>query len=93
MKYFFYAILIYFLHSFIGVSYANPPIIVDQNTGQYLGTLSANPYDSDSVSNPYGEYGSEYSDTSINNPYGEYGSPYSDSSVNNPYASGKELKN
>ena len=54
--------------------------------GRYLGNLSANPYDANSTSNPYGRYGSEYSADSINNPYGRYGSPYSNESVNNPYA-------
>jgi hypothetical protein len=54
--------------------------------GQYLGRLSANPYDPQSVSNPYGKYGSPYSPTSINNPYSKYGSPYSPISPNNPYA-------
>ncbi|MGB5817248.1 MAG: hypothetical protein WBI27_18825, partial [Thermoanaerobaculia bacterium] len=54
-------------------------------TGQYLGRLSSNPYDSDSVSNPYGRYGSQYSSESINKPYSVYGSPYSSQSPNNPY--------
>lgn len=54
--------------------------------GQYLGRLSANPCDPDSISNPYGKYGSPYSPTSINNPYSQYGSPYSPISPNNPYA-------
>jgi|GEM_PF-781034 len=52
---------------------------------KYLGQLSANPYDADSVSNPYG-VGSPYDANSINNPYGTYGSPYSNKSVSNPYA-------
>jgi hypothetical protein len=54
--------------------------------GNYLGRLSANPYDPDSVSNPYGRFGSPYSPTSINNPYSPYGSPYSGISATNPYA-------
>jgi hypothetical protein len=54
--------------------------------GKYLGTLSANPHDPDSVSNPYGQYGNPYSPDSINNPYGQYGNPYSPNSVTNPYA-------
>lgn len=54
--------------------------------GQYLGRLNANKYDPQSVSNPYGKYGSPYSSTSINNPYSKYGSPYSSSSATNPYA-------
>lgn len=58
------------------------------NTPVYLGKLSSNKYDLDSVSNPYGQYGSRYSLKSINNPYGQYGSPYSTKSINNPYTNG-----
>lgn len=65
---------------------AGPPILVDRQTGKYLGNLSSNPYDPNSTSNPYGRYGSEYSQDSINNPYGRYGSRYSQDSPNNPYA-------
>ena len=54
--------------------------------GTYLGNLNNNPYDPNSVSNPYGQYGSPYSANSINNPYGQYGNPYSTNSVRNPYA-------
>jgi hypothetical protein len=53
--------------------------------GKFLGNLNANPYDPDSVANPYGQYGSRYSPDSINNPYGEYGSRYSPSGARNPY--------
>jgi hypothetical protein len=53
--------------------------------GTYLGRLNANKYDAESVSNPYGKYGSEYSPTSVNNPYSTYGSPYSVQSSTNPY--------
>jgi len=67
-------------------AHAGPPILVDRQTGKYLGTLSNNRYDPDSVSNPYGQYGSRYSPNSINNPYGQYGSQYSPDSANNPYA-------
>lgn len=45
--------------------------------GQYLGKVSNNKYDSESISNPYGKYGSKYSSTSINNQYSKYGSDYS----------------
>lgn len=47
------------------------------NDGQYLGKVSNNKYDSESISNPYGKYGSKYSSTSINNQYSNYGSKYS----------------
>ena len=67
-------------------------ILISQNytfaqgrRSKYLGRYSTNRYDSDSVSNPYGQYGSSYSSKSINNPYGQYGSPYSSKSANNPY--------
>ncbi len=66
------------------VATAAPKIIAADGT--YLGRLSTNPYAADSVSNPYGKYGSPYSPTSINNPYSKYGNPYSALSPNNPYA-------
>lgn len=68
-----------------GAAQAEAPKIYGTN-GQYLGRLSTNQYDPQSVSNPYGQYGSQYSPTSINNPYSTYGSRYSNDSVNNPYA-------
>ena len=65
---------------------AAPPILVDKQTGKYLGNLNSNPYDPNSTSNSYGQYGSKYSPDSINNPYGQYCSKYSNDSPNNPYA-------
>ena len=44
----------------------------------------------DSVSNPYGRYGSKYSPDSINNPYGA-GSRYRHDSPNNPYGEGLSI--
>jgi len=54
--------------------------------GTYLGNLNSNQFDPNSVSNPYGQYGSPYSPNSINNPYGRYGSEFSSQGVRNPYA-------
>jgi len=65
---------------------AAPPILIDQKTGKYLGNLSANQDDPDSVSNPHGRYGSKDSADSINNPDGKYGNSQSNDSPNNPYA-------
>ena len=62
------------------------PEIYDSVTGEYLGNLSSNQYDPNSVSNPYGCYGSQYSPDSINNPYSAHGSPYIPTSARNPYA-------
>jgi len=70
----------------VTVASAAPPILIDQKTGQYLGNLSTNQNDPDSVSNPHGRYGSKDSEDSINNPDGKYGSPQSNDSLNNPYA-------
>lgn len=44
--------------------------------GEYMGNLNDNRYDSNSVSNPYGQYGSRYALDGINNPYGRYGNRY-----------------
>ncbi len=60
--------------------------IYDSATGKYLGNLNANQYDPNSISNPYGKYGSRYSPDSINNPYSQYGSRYNLDSQNNLYA-------
>ena len=68
------------------MAYADPPRLIDQKTGKYLGNLSSNQYDPNSTSNPHGNFGSKYSPDSINNPYGKYGSPQSNDSPNNPYA-------
>lgn len=52
----------------------------------YIGEHNNNPYDSNSIANPYGQYGSPYSSDSVNNSYGQYGSRYSSKSARNPYA-------
>lgn len=57
------------------------------NDGQFLGKLSLNIYDIESIMNPYGIYGSIYSATSVHNQYSIYGSPYSSLSPFNPYTS------
>jgi len=43
-----------------------------QTSGGYLGEYSANRYDPDSTSNPYGRYGSRFSQDSINNPFSQH---------------------
>lgn len=54
--------------------------------GTYLGTVSKDKYNSESISNPYNDYGSPYSAHSILNQYSNYGSPYSALSPFNPYS-------
>ena len=50
-----------------------------------LGNLSANPFDYESTSNPFGK-GSPFAPNSINNTFGPYGSPFSNTSATNPFA-------
>jgi hypothetical protein len=61
--------------------------IVFANDGQYLGKVTSNTFDLESLGNQYGRYGSEYSSTSIFNKYGKYGGEYAALSPFNPYTS------
>lgn len=54
--------------------------------GQFLGQLSSNKYQLESVMNEYGSYGSIYSTTSIFNQYSAYGSPFNTLSPFNQYS-------
>ncbi|BAY24338.1 hypothetical protein NIES2100_41330 [Calothrix sp. NIES-2100] len=59
--------------------------------GQFLGVLSSDRYDSNSINNPDGMYGGTYGIYSISNPYGVYGgtygiySPYNTYCINPPF--------
>ena len=53
----------------------------------FLGCMSCSNYDTNSICNSYGPYGSSYSGTSIWNQYGPYGSQYSAQSPWNMYSS------
>jgi hypothetical protein len=55
--------------------------------GTFLGRLSANTHDPESVNNRFGQYGSQYSSTSIDNKFGPYGNPFSADSPTNRYTS------
>lgn len=75
-------------------SAANPfasdaPVLRDSE-GRSRGKLSANPYDAESVANPYGRYGSPFSPDSINNPYGA-GNPHAPESPHNPFGQGLRI--
>lgn len=52
---------------------------------QPLADLRANPYDRNSLQNPYGA-GNPYRSGGLMNPYSRQGSPYSNESWRNPYA-------
>ena len=55
--------------------------------GQFIGKLTSNHYDVESICNQYGRYGSKYSSTSIWNKYSQYGSRYAVYSAYNQYTS------
>jgi hypothetical protein len=55
---------------------SNSPKIIAPD-GTYRGNLNNNPYDPNSVANPYGKFGNPYSSDSVNNQFGTYGNPYS----------------
>ncbi len=57
---FFSAVVLIFILS-PAVGNTAPPILVDGQTGKYLGRLGGSQYDQDSTNNIYGRYGSPYS--------------------------------
>jgi len=57
-----------------------------KNHETFLGCLNCSKYDSGSIWNKYGEYGSKYSDKSIWNKYGTFGSKYNSYSPWNKYS-------
>jgi hypothetical protein len=65
----------------------NYPELYSSDGKVYLGKLTSDKYDTDSIFNEYGNYGSKYSSESIWNEYGDYGSKYSSKSAFNKYAS------
>jgi len=69
-----------------GKKATNGSFLVAQDE-QFLGKITDNPYDNESILNVYGPYGSQYSNTSIFSPYSPYGSEYGSYSINNPYCS------
>jgi hypothetical protein len=50
-----------------------------------LGELSANPFNPDSTSNPFGA-GSPFKSDGLKHPFSPYGNPYSNQSATDPYA-------
>lgn len=63
------------------------PLSLYSNDGKtYLGKLTANEFDSDSIYNEFGTYGSKFSTNSIWNEFGTYGSKFSTYSAMNDLA-------
>lgn len=72
-----------------GIAYAKDlHIYVDNGSKHvYLGCFSCNPYNSNSIWNEFGSFGSEFSSSSIWNDFGTYGSEFSSTSPWNEYSS------
>lgn len=77
---------------FMMMSSANAELLLFGGKGHdvFLGCVDCSPYDSDSICNEYGQYGSEYRD-SIWNEYRDYGSEYRDTSPWNEYTMSKNV--
>lgn len=76
-------------YQYSGGSYGNgtnSPGLYTQG-GQFRGNVNTNRFDPNSVANPYGRYGSQFSPDSINNQFGA-GSQFNNESPNNPYGQG-----
>ena len=82
------ALLVFLCISFNSIGFSQTLLIFGGDDHDvFLGCLNTNRYDSNSIWNPYGTYGSKYNSKSIWNQYGTYGGEYSSYSPFNPYAS------
>ena len=54
--------------------------------GTLLGNVNKNPYDTDSITNQYGQYGNPFNANSLFNNFGPYGNPYSALSPYNEFS-------
>jgi hypothetical protein len=55
--------------------------------GTYLGKVSSNQFDYESICNDFGAYGNPFAYVSVRNDFGPYGNPYSLKSVYNEFTS------
>ena len=79
--------LLFMLVSLLSFGQKSLHIYGGNNHDVYLGCLNCDSYNTNSIWNEYGTYGSSYNANSIWNDYGIYGSEYSSTSPFNSYAS------
>jgi len=72
--------------NFNNLDYLEGAIII-ANDNEYLGKISKSKFDSDSINNQFGTYGSQFSAYSIFNQFGTYGSEFSSLSPFNKFTS------
>jgi hypothetical protein len=55
--------------------------------GKYIGRISSNAFDTESICNDFGDYGNPFSANSVKNQFGDYGNPFSSISAYNQFTS------
>lgn len=60
--------------------------LFNPKTKQFLGNISSNRFDDESICNQFGDFGGRFEDFSILNRFGDYGDQFSDFSAFNPNA-------
>ena len=65
----------------------NVELTLVDSKGKFLGDLTTNEFDPDSIFNKFGTYGNKFSSDSIWNEFGDYGSKFSSKSAFNDFAS------
>lgn len=84
---FFIVVLSMFLFSLKGTGQVALQLYGGEDHDVYLGCLNCDKYNSNSIWNAYGTFGSKYNSNSIWNSYGKFGGKYSSNSPFNTYAS------
>lgn len=69
------------------IKYTSFPLYLYAQDGTFLGNINSNQFDTDSIANEFGKYGSEFQTKSIFNEFGTYGSKFSQYSPFNEFAS------
>jgi len=68
-------------------SYVGMYIFAQDQNIQYLGLITSNQFNTESIINDFGDYGSQFSSTSIRNQFSTYGSQFSSYSAYNEFTS------
>jgi hypothetical protein len=86
MDRYFYFIIMLIIVTSINLNAQTLQIYGGTNHDEYLGCLNCNKFDSNSIWNEYGSFGSKYNSNSIWNAYGTYGSKYNSNSPWNSFS-------
>jgi len=86
---FFLGITLLLLHPRVSEGAKTVPLLIysDESPREFLGCLNCSEFDTSSLWNEFGSYGSKFSTTSIRNQFSQYGSKFSTLSACNKLAS------